>query len=306
MENFTLGRHESRTVLKKSAFASSDSVLVNVKDGPRAVVSLDIESIDGGASVEVLIEDAFDTNAGFEEVATFSRNTAGRTDQVISDYHSQLKITATVTGGNATFHIGITVFELGAGPESSLPPGAATEDTLQEVRDRLVDISGYVDGLEGLTQQVIDASEAIGGYVDGLEGFTDGLEPLLTAISGYVDGLEGYVDGLEALIAAGNASLASIDSKMSSDTGTPTSVTASAVDATILAANSSRKGFSLYNDSNRTCYVLFASGTSSATNFSVVMGPGDYYENQNPAVYRGVIKGIWTFAAGAMRVTEYT
>lgn len=90
----------------------------------------------------------------------------------------------------------------------------------------------------------------------------------------------------------------------SSSSGTQTSVAASASDVTILAANPARKRATILNDSaSATLYLLFASGTSSTTNYSVQLLPGSaWLEDQ----YTGVIKGIWSAASGNARVTENT
>lgn len=89
-----------------------------------------------------------------------------------------------------------------------------------------------------------------------------------------------------------------------SNAGTQTSVAASASDVTILAANADRKRATITNDSaSATLYLLFASGTSSTTNYSVQLLPGAaWLEDQ----YTGVIKGIWSAASGNARVTENT
>lgn len=90
---------------------------------------------------------------------------------------------------------------------------------------------------------------------------------------------------------------------MQTGTGTQTSVASSATNVTLLAANTSRKGASLYNDSTQVCYVRMAA-TATSANFSVKMQPDDYFEV--PFGYSGIMDGIWASANGNMRVTEYT
>lgn len=92
-------------------------------------------------------------------------------------------------------------------------------------------------------------------------------------------------------------------------TGTQSSVNDTNADATILAANTSRKGATIFNDSTSILYLLLASGTASATNFSVRVKASGFYElpPMQGGVYTGVIKGIWSAdASGAARVTEFT
>ena len=90
---------------------------------------------------------------------------------------------------------------------------------------------------------------------------------------------------------------------VTSATGTLSSVAASAASSTVLAANASRKGFSIYNDSTAILKIAFAA-TASATAFTVLMQPNAYFENNT--LYTGIITGIWATATGNARVTELT
>jgi hypothetical protein len=90
---------------------------------------------------------------------------------------------------------------------------------------------------------------------------------------------------------------------MNSATSTPSNVSASASNVTVLAANTGRKGAMVYNDSTSILYLKYGA-TASATSFTVKMFPDDYHEV--PFGYTGIIDGIWVAAAGAARVTELT
>ncbi len=85
-------------------------------------------------------------------------------------------------------------------------------------------------------------------------------------------------------------------------TTTQTSVTSSATNVTVLAANANRLGATVHNDSTQVVYLLLGSGTASSTNFTVKMASGGYYEI--PFLFSGAIKGIWASANGFARVTE--
>lgn len=87
-------------------------------------------------------------------------------------------------------------------------------------------------------------------------------------------------------------------------TGTITSVSGAAVDTTILAANTARRGATVYNDSNAILYLALSNVTSSTTVFSAKISAGGYFEV--PFGYVGIIKGIWGSATGSARVTELT
>lgn len=89
-----------------------------------------------------------------------------------------------------------------------------------------------------------------------------------------------------------------------SSTGTQSSVAGSASAVTILAANASRLGAEVFNESTATLYLILSSTTPSVTAYTVQVGPNGYYEV--PSNYTGIIKGIWSSATGNARVTELT
>src|SRR5436190_2054376 len=89
-------------------------------------------------------------------------------------------------------------------------------------------------------------------------------------------------------------------------TGAETNVASSATDVTILAANTNRLGFSVFNDSTAILYILLANAVSSATLHTAQVGPGALYAPPAGVLYTGVVKGLWASAAGSARVTEWT
>ncbi len=119
---------------------------------------------------------------------------------------------------------------------SALPLGAATESTLQSVLNAVDGLEGFTDGVEGLISASNILLTTIRDNADSLESFTNDIEPLLAtanillttirdnadSLEGYTDQLESYVDGLEALITSvntkldlANATLSSVDLKVS-------------------------------------------------------------------------------------------
>lgn len=112
-------------------------------------------------------------------------------------------------------------------------------------------------------------------------------------------------DSTGALKTSGTASF----TPPAAGTGTRTNVVGAAADTTILAANTNRRGATIYNDSSALLYLLLGTGTASTTNFTVILGGngsgiGGYYEL--PFNYTGIVKGIWASATGNARVTEFT
>lgn len=80
-------------------------------------------------------------------------------------------------------------------------------------------------------------------------------------------------------------------------------VAASATNVTLLVANSSRRGCSIYNDSSATLYLKLGV-TASTSSFTVKLFTDDYYD-VSPS-YTGQIDGIWSSATGSARIVEFT
>lgn len=91
---------------------------------------------------------------------------------------------------------------------------------------------------------------------------------------------------------------------LASTTGAETNVPATGADQVILAANTSRLGATIYNDSTAILFLLLSNATASATVYTTQLVPNDYYEV--PFNYTGVIKGFYASATGNARVVEMT
>lgn len=98
------------------------------------------------------------------------------------------------------------------------------------------------------------------------------------------------VDGSVSVIGGSSASVSSVSSSASS--------------ITLLSTNSSRKAFTLFNNSTQIAYVKFGT-TASSTSFSIKMVAGAFYESPLN-YYSGRIDAIWASADGSMEVTEIT
>jgi hypothetical protein len=84
-------------------------------------------------------------------------------------------------------------------------------------------------------------------------------------------------------------------------TGTITSVAGAASSTELLAANTSRLGATIYNESTAVLYLALA-GSASVTAYTIQIAAGGYYEC--PFGYVGAIYGIWASATGDARITE--
>lgn len=86
------------------------------------------------------------------------------------------------------------------------------------------------------------------------------------------------------------------------DSATVSNVNDAATNATILSADTARKGFRLYNDSEYGCYVKYGA-TATTSDFSIFMPAGSTWVENS---YRGQVDGIWEAnGSGAMRVTTF-
>lgn len=129
-------------------------------------------------------------------------------------------------------------------------------------------------------------------------------EGTLTTISGQLPAALGQTTAANSLsvVLASNQPAVPVTIDVSS-TGTITSVALSTSTTVLLAANSNRKGFIIYNDSMNQLFVAFAA-TASTTAFSTKIQAGGEYE---PGIdYTGVISGIASAATGSARITEFT
>lgn len=96
-------------------------------------------------------------------------------------------------------------------------------------------------------------------------------------------------------------------SPITSATSAITVTADSASSVTVLASNSARLAFEMYNDSTSACYVKLGA-TASATSFIKKLLPREKFSTADIGVnWTGIIDAIWeTAPGGAMRVTELT
>jgi hypothetical protein len=94
------------------------------------------------------------------------------------------------------------------------------------------------------------------------------------------------------------------NSETSSRVPTTTSVSSSATSKTILAANTSRRGLSIHNQSTATLYLSFTNPATVPNSF-IGMAPGTVLFLDQQLIVTNAIYGIWSSANGTAQVTEY-
>lgn len=79
---------------------------------------------------------------------------------------------------------------------------------------------------------------------------------------------------------------------------------ASSITSGVLLAAGNRRMATIRNTDANALYVLLDSGTASATNHTVALASGDYFEV--PGSYTGPITGVWAAdGSGVALVTEF-
>lgn len=162
----------------------------------------------------------------------------------------------------------------------------------------LDDINNAMD----LTDQAIAVKAAIFGHNVGGAG---SYEPVKVTPSGALT-VE-VNDGGGSITVDGTVSIGGTvtTALIAGSTATLTNIDDTAASTALLASNSSRKGFAIFNDSTSALYVKFGT-TAASTAFTVKIEASGYYELVGNGVYTGPVDGVWVSdASGAARVTEW-
>lgn len=103
--------YENVTILSGTNTTGISTQTFQALEGSRMLITLFISSVDLGASVNLKVEDSFNEDLGYTTVLDVTGTTVGFLKRTVVDYNALLKITVTATGGNASFNIGIRLFE---------------------------------------------------------------------------------------------------------------------------------------------------------------------------------------------------
>lgn len=105
------------------------------------------------------------------------------------------------------------------------------------------------------------------------------------------------------------ASAVPVVSSVAVRTPTTTSINSVASSVLILAANSSRRGLMVSNQSTSKLYLSFAgsppNGSAAAGNSFIQMDPGAFLFLDQQMIFTSAIYGVWTNANGTAQVTEF-
>lgn len=182
-----------------------------------------------------------------------------------------------------------------------LPSGAATsakQPALGTAGTAAADVLS-VQGVASMTPLVVQGCAASGAAVSG--------NPVLVAVK---------TGANAATLTTGQATMAnSVPVALASDQGALTTqpatatwtlaaVAASATSVTIAAANASRKGLTVFNNSTGILYLRKGGGAADATTGNFVgIVPQGYWEMPAP-LSTAAVTGIWSIASGSANVDE--
>ena len=99
----------TKTLVSKHDFNGTLNKEFEVVTGSRLVIALTITEIDVGASVALTLDNGFSVDISYENVLSISSGNTGFFRKVISDIHNLFKFNLVVSGGNASFAVGISI-----------------------------------------------------------------------------------------------------------------------------------------------------------------------------------------------------
>lgn len=102
---------ETLLLSSKTGFSGTDTQPFYVVSGSRLVVSINIIAIDPGTTITLDIDNSFTPDDGYLTLDSINASATGWYKKVVTDFHSVFQIVTTVTGGNATYKIGISVID---------------------------------------------------------------------------------------------------------------------------------------------------------------------------------------------------
>jgi hypothetical protein len=234
---------------------------------------------------------AFSANSNLNSLANNAAKVLGEVDNTTlkaTDYHFWLEITLNSAGVSATGTIEIYVIEgqvTGSGDSTDGIDMGSASDLAASIKNARM----LASLLANANNQVVRFNARLGDYLSYPPNFWT---LLVLNKSG------------AALNASGNdTQYIGLKEESISATGTTSSVGDSASSATLLSANTSRKGFTIVNESTADLYVKYGT-TASLTDYTVKLPP---YSTMHEESYTGRVDGIWSSDAGGnARITELT
>ncbi len=102
--------YTSPTIIPKKAFPdlTDETFELDIKQGSRLVLCLEVFAIDPATIVTLRIKNTFSIDATFQTIKTFAAVSIGIQKTVLVDFHNFVNIQLVVSGGSATVAFGLT------------------------------------------------------------------------------------------------------------------------------------------------------------------------------------------------------
>jgi len=291
-ESLPSGNNNIGNVDLASSIPAGSNVIGGVTQSGSWTVTANLSATDNAVLDDILADTALmvpDIDAIRVAVETI--------DNAISGNEMQVDVVASLPAGDN--NIG-NVDIASALPTGSNVIGAVTQSGTWNVN--ISDNSGSIT-VDGTVTANLSATD--NAVLDEILADTALMVPDIDAIRVSTAAIDTSLNNIEAWAkdsgTTGTTTLRTVEA--GADTSSVTSVASSATVVTLKAANTLRRGCTVYNNSTQILYVKLGS-SASASSFTVKMQPDDYYEV--PAKYNGIITGIWAAANGAALVTEIT
>ena len=190
-----------------------------------------------------------------------------------------------------------TILNTGAGGDT------IASDDIGGVKFQRVKI---VEGADGINDGDVSASNPLPVEIIGTPTVTANAGTGTLAVSGPLTDtqLRATAVPISGTVTA-NAGTGTLATNVAAATAaTLANVASSASNGTLLAANTSRRGAMVHNDSTQVLYLKYGA-TASTTSYTVKVPADGYFEFPAPT-YTGIVDGIWAAANGNARLTEIT
>lgn len=169
--------YDTNTIFRLENETGTQNYKFQLMSGARLVFTLQIISIDPTATVTITFKNGHTIHLPLQTIGTITKTVTGFTNRVFSDVHNLFDIQLTVSGGNATLGVGMSVRD----DDQAVTVAATTEE--EELLQRLMcspdkrrDYTFQeIDGVQRVTQIVFTSA-----FLDADTGQTISLTRVFT------------------------------------------------------------------------------------------------------------------------------
>ena len=95
----------------KIAGIGSETEKFQIITGSKLIFTLQIISLDSGASIKIDFKSNFSVSSDFPTIDSLESNSVETTNKIITDFHNLFQLEITVTGGNVEYKLGLSVHD---------------------------------------------------------------------------------------------------------------------------------------------------------------------------------------------------